>query len=408
MQPPGARTVLVRHREIGTKSRQVQRRMETILAENVRAMLALREIEGTVEREPGRVFIHTSIEDVERATDAAADTFGVASASPVLAVDATLDDIKRALARTARERYDEGSFAVRARRAGPPDAHAFTSVDLEESGGSAIWDAVVGTTEPVVDLEDPTYTFYVECREEEAYVFLETRDGHGGFPLGTQGTVVALVSGGIDSPVAAWESMRRGCDIIPLYFDFEGYGGVDHVARAVESVRRLATYAPGREIQLHVVPIGDAVDRLVEEVSATRMLSLRRLMFAVAERLAHEAGAHALVTGESIGQKSSQTGPNLAATSADVRLPIHRPLLARDKQEIIELAKTIGTYEEATIRAGCNRIAPTHPETNATSAGVVDAEPSDLLRDVEALLSRTETVDIDPKSEPSPVLAGET
>jgi thiamine biosynthesis protein ThiI len=392
MHPPGADTVLVRYGDIGVKSRKVQWDMERTLRANLGAMLAERGIDGDVGGERSRPRIRADPADVESATDAATDTFGVVSASPCTVVEPTMEAIREALAATAREGYEEGTFAVRARRAGGPDAHPFTSEDLEREGGGAVWTAAEdGGVDPAVDLDDPDQVFGVECRAEEAFVFTEKRPGPGGLPVGSQAPVVALISGGIDSPVAAWETMKRGCPVVPLYFDFEAYGGADHVARALESIRALAAYAPNHGYDPRVAPAGEAADRLVETVEETRMLSLRRFMFRVAEGLAREVGAVGIVTGEAIGQKSSQTSANLATTDPATALPVHRPLLTRDKQSIVEQARGIGTYEEATIPAGCNRIAPDYPETNATLEAVEGAEP-DLDPLVEKALTRIETV----------------
>lgn len=392
MHPPGADTVLVRYGDIGVKSTKVQRDMERTLRANLDAMLAARGIDGEVEGTWSRPLIRVDPETVAAATDAATDTFGVVSASPAVVVEPTMDAIREALATTARETYAGGTFAVRARRAGGPDAHPFTSEDLEREGGEAVREAATGV-DPGVDLDDPDHTVFVECRSERAFVFTEKRTGPGGLPLGSQQPLVALISGGIDSPVAAWEAMKRGSPIVPLYFDFEVYGGVDHVARAVEAARTLGEYAPAHEFDLRVAPAGAVADRLVDEVGETRMLSLRRFMLRVAARLACREEAVGIVTGEAIGQKSSQTAANLAVTDAAASVPVHRPLVAWDKQEIIARAREIGTYEAATIEAGCNRIAPDYPETNATLAQVETAEP-DLDTLIEEAVAETETVDL--------------
>ncbi len=378
MIPLGADTVLVRYGDIGVKSTKVQRNMEDSLETNLRAMCDSRGVNYDLDWQWSRPRIRTR--EIEAATAAACGTFGIVSASPARSVEPTMNAIRGALSETARHTDIAGSFAVDARRAGEPDSHPFTSEDSEREGGQAIWDVL---EDPEVDLAEPAHTFYVECRAEGAFVFTEKPAGPGGLPLGTQRPLVALLSGGIDSPVAAWEVMKRGAPVIPLYFDFEQYGGVDHVARAVESARTLARYAPNHGFGLRVAPAGAAAERLVSEVGATRVLSLRRFMLRVGERVTPEAGAAGIVTGEAIGQKSSQTSANLAVTDLVTRLPVHRPLLTRDKQEIIAHARKTGTYEDATIEAGCNRIAPEYPETNASVAAVEAAEP-----DLEALVEK--------------------
>lgn len=376
MHPPAADTVLLRHGEVNTKSRQVQLAMERRLAENVRAVLADRGIEGTVERRWTRPLIHVAETDVEAATDTASDVFGVVSASPALVVDANHESITDALVRTATACYAGGSFAIEARRAG--DTTPFDSEDIGEFGGDAVWNAVAPEFDPEVDLDDPDLTFYVECREAEAFVFVEKRPGPGGLPIGTQEPLVALISGGIDSPVAAHEVMRRGSPIRPVYLDLGDYGGVDHRERAIESVQTLAKYAPNHPFDLRIVDAGETVANLADTIEEGRMLAFRRYMYLVGETIAKDSGAVGIVTGEAIGQKSSQTTANLGVTSQAVDLPIHRPLLTVDKEAIVERARAIDTFDTATISAGCNRFAPDQAETNGAVDEVRRLEPEDL------------------------------
>ena len=380
MHPPGADTVLVRHGEIGTKSDQVRRSMEGRLRDNLAAALADRDLPGTVERERTRLYVRTDPDAVEAVADVAAATFGVVSASPAVTVPPRADPITEALASAAAEHYDGGTFAVRARRAGPPEAHPFSSRDLERAGGTAVWRAAEAAgVDPEVDLDDPDHTFFVECRAEAAYVFTEKRAGPGGLPLGVQDPVVALVSGGIDSPVAAYEVMRRGAPVVPLYVDLGDYGGADHRLRAAETVRSLWAYVPGEDPAMLVAPGGEGVDRLVATMDAARMLGLRRFMYRLAEAVAEREDAVGIVTGEAVGQKSSQTTANMAVTAGATDLPVLRPLLTRDKTAITEQARAIGTYEDSTIPSGCNRVAPSLPETRASLEDVAAAEPDDLF-----------------------------
>ncbi|WP_137287418.1 tRNA sulfurtransferase [Halorussus salinisoli] len=389
MRPPGADTVLVRHADVGVKSGKVQSEMERRLRDNIEAIVRDRGIDAEIERRWSRILLHADDGSVDAATDAAVDTFGVRSASPAVVVPPEKGPIVDALARTAREYADAAgedadalgdTFAVRARRAGNADAHPFTSEDLEREGGAAVFEQL---PDPEVDLSDPDTTFSVECREDEAFVFTEKRPGPGGLPLGSQSKVVALVSGGIDSPVAAWEVMKRGAPIVPVYLELGDYGGPDHEARAMETVRRLADYAPNFEIDVWKVPAGDVMDLLAEEVGPARMLVYRRFMYRVAEHVAREVDATGIVTGEAIGQKSSQTARNLGATSRATEMPIHRPLLTMDKSDITERARDIGTFRDSTIPAGCNRIAPDYPETNATPEIVTNAQPDGLYERAE-------------------------
>ncbi|GKZ12382.1 tRNA sulfurtransferase [Haladaptatus sp. T7] len=389
MHPSGADTVLVRHGDVGVKSGKVQTEMERRLRDNIAAILADRGIDAEVERRWSRLLVHATEENVEEATTAAADTFGVQSASAAAVVSPEQAVIEETLADAAREHYHEGTFAVRARRSSKD--HPFTSAELEREGGTAVWNAVEN---PEVDLDDPDITFSVEVRDDEAFVFLEKRDGPGGLPLGTQTKLVSLVSGGIDSPVATWEVMKRGSPVIPVYLDLGDYGGIDHRARAVETVRKLAKYAPEQDMRVRKVPAGEAMTLLGEEVGPARMLVFRRFMYRVAEHIAREESAHGIVTGEAIGQKSSQTARNLGVVGTATTMPIHRPLLTMDKSDIVARARRIDTYTDSTIPAGCNRLAPDYPETNATHEIAQNAEPDGLFELAKAAAENVELIDL--------------
>jgi thiamine biosynthesis protein ThiI len=393
MHPPGADVVLVRHGELGVKSEQVRRKMESRLAGNIQALLADRDLDGRVTPKRSRLYVHT--EDPEPVTDAVTDAVGVVSASPAVTVPPTLDAIQDALMEATRALYDGGPFAISARRAGESDAHPFSSDDIERTGGNAVWDAIDAQGgDPEVDLDDPTFELFVECRAETAYIFAEKQAGPGGLPLGTQAPLVAMVSGGIDSPVAAWQAMRRGAPIVPVYLDLGEYGGPDHQARAVSTVRTLARYAPNFDFEMHIVPAGEVVEDLVAETENTRMLHLRRFVVAVGEAIAASTDAVGIVTGEAIGQKSSQTSTNLRATDAAVDLPVHRPNLSMDKADITAIARDIGTFEESTIPTGCNRVAPSLPSTHAPMDTVRDAEPDGLLSRAAGVAADAEIVQI--------------
>ncbi|QCC52253.1 tRNA sulfurtransferase [Halapricum salinum] len=380
MHPPGAETIVVRHGELGVKSDQVRIKMERQLQGHIECLLEDRDIPGRVRTERNRLYVETDPEHIEVATEAATDAFGVVSASPAVKIEPALEPIFDAMERTTEACYDGGTFAVDAHRAGGDEIHDFDSRDLEQDGGQRVGETIdrLGH-DPVADLDDPDCTVFVEARPEKAFIFVEKRSGPAGLPLGSQQPLVALLSGGHDSPVAAWEAMRRGSPVIPVYVDLGEYGGVDHRARADVAADRLARLAPQYDMHLRVLDFGDIVADLMREVEATRMLSLRRAMLAAAERVAEDHDAVGIVTGEAVGQKSSQTTANIAVTDAAVDLPVHRPLLTRDKTDIMNQGRELGTYEDSSIQAGCNRVAPSYPETNASIEQVESAEPDGLL-----------------------------
>ena len=366
-------TVLVSFGDLSTKSREVRGKMTRRLRDNVAALLDDRGVDAAVEAEWARIVVRT--DDADRAARVAADAMGVVRARPTVSRPADGDAIAGTLAALARDASPVDTYAVRARRAGDADEHDFSSRDLERAGGRAVGDATGAT----VDLDDPDRTYHVEVRGDEAHVAATTYEGPGGLPLGTQDPLVALVSGGHDSPVAAYEVMRRGSPVIPVYVALGDYGGPDHEARAVATVRRLARYAPNFDVQLRVVPGGQLAGTLLDEVADTRMLSWRRALLRIGEVVADREGAVGVVTGEALGQKSSQTAANLAVTDAAVDLPVHRPLLTWDKADIVARARDIGTYDDSSIPVGCERLDPPFPETGATLDAVEAAEPDSFL-----------------------------
>jgi thiamine biosynthesis protein ThiI len=385
-------TAVVRFGEIGVKSGKVRGQMLDRLADNVEAVLAARDVSGAVERRWSRILVRpgdTEGFDAHEAARAAADTFGVVDARPAVTVSPTYDRIEQAAVSLAADHPEGATFAVRATRAGPSEDHPFSSQELERTVGGAVG----SETGAEVDLDDPDVTYRLEVREEEAFVSAREYDGPGGLPVGTQGKTVLLFSGGLDSPVAAWELCKRGLEVLPVYLDLGPYGGADHLARAEETAREVARSAPHVDMRLRVVPAGELVADLVAATEPTRMLSLRRAMLGTAAAVADDVGAHSLATGESMGQKSSQTGPNLRTTDAAVGRPVHRPLLSRDKPDIVEQARDIDTFVDATMNVGCERVAPEYPETNATLEQVEAAEPADLLDRAYALAADRYVVD---------------
>lgn len=378
---------VVAYGEIGVKSTGVRARMSERLARNLRAALAARDVDGDVERRWSRLFVHAP--DPEAAARVASDVFGVVHATPAAECAASIDDISAVARDLATDHDSETSYAVRVTRAGDRERHEFTSQSLERDVGAVVGEA----TDAPVDLDDPDRTYRIEVRNDRAYVGTDRYRGPGGLPVGTQGAAVVLFSGGIDSPVAAWELAKRGVRPVPLYVDLGEFGGPDHRARAVETCRQVGRYVAGYDTRLRVVDAGDLVADLSTAVDATRMLSLRRMMLAAAATVAAAEGAHSIATGEALGQKSSQTGENVQTTDAAVDYPVHRPLLTDDKDQITARAREIGTFTDATMNVGCERVAPSHPQTRASLGEVEAAEPDDLLARAEKVAGDYTIVD---------------
>ncbi len=352
--------IIVRYGEIGTKSRRSRTRIETQLIENIKKV-----VHAKIRREYGRVFVDSdSKADAQRI----ARVFGVVSTSLAEKCSSDMNTLVRRGTEYARERINsKDSFAVRARRIGD---QGYRSADIAKQLGSSIVEA----TGARVDLDEPDITVFVEVRGSDAYLFDEVIEGAGGLPLGSQGLGVALVSGGIDSPVAAWMMMKRGMDLIALFMDPRPLVDERTINRARGAIDKLAEWR-GSGVKTYIAPYGGVLIELLKSRDKSLGCVLcKRMMYSVAEAVAKMEGAKFLVTGESLGQVASQTADNLAAIDAATTLPVLRPLVGMDKEEIIALAKRIGTYDVSIQPANCCLGPPQHPATRASLARVQRAE----------------------------------
>ncbi len=342
------------------------------LLRNVRATLKHYDVAyDEIIRRDGRVFLRSC--EAMGATERLWRVFGVSSVSPALETGAGLDAIVYGCLSLAGGVLSEGdSFAVGCRRVGE---HPYSSQEVCRVVGRGVLEefADCGVR---VDLDSPDVRLGVEVRDELGFVFSDVIRGVGGFPLGVQGRVVGLLSGGLDSAVACWLVMKRGCPLVPLYIDNEPYTDESTTERAIEVARVLADWAVGFPRRLYIVKHGESLREIVEGASRRlTCLLCKRLMYRVAEGIADKVGAEGLVTGEAIGEQASQTLRNLRVLDgAAERYPVHRPLLGFDKAETERLARNIGTYEvSARSVQGCT--APPHkPATKAKLEEVVEAE----------------------------------
>lgn len=349
--------IMVRYGEIGIKSEQVRSRYERLLVKNIEAMLLENGIkfEG-VSRERGRIFVQASD---PRAAEAVARVFGVVSASPVAVTGTDIKEACDTAAALGRETIGPNqSFAIRARKAGP---HPFTSQEIGRMCGDAVFEAVKERN-PRVDLTKPDHEIFVEMRENRSYVFTQVIKGVGGMPLGSQGKMVALISGGIDSPVAAWLMMRRGCDLIPVFFNNGKFSDKDYTERAMDTIKKLKEWAPGHPFKVYEVPHGDSLREFIERGNVKyTCVFCKHMMYKTAVEIAKREGAHGLVTGSSLGQVASQTSDNLMLEHYMIDFPIYHPLIGLDKNEIVEIARRIGTYDISIRPASCCKAVPPHP-----------------------------------------------
>lgn len=298
--------------------------------------------------------------------------FGLTNFIPCECVSPSLVELKQQLEKQLTQN-SFSSFAVRAKRC--EKSFPLSSQYINEEIGRFIQEK----TGSKVDLENPEVTFYIFLFQERIFFGFKKFLGLGGLPVGIGGKVASLLSGGIDSPVAAWRMMKRGCRNVFIHFHSAPFVASESEDKALELAEVLAEYQNGA--LLFSVPFGETQRHIIARVPEEyRVLLYRRFMFRIAEKLAWKNNCKALVTGEALSQVASQTLSNLASIESVTTLPVLRPLIGMDKQEIVDEAKKIGTFEISTKPHAdcCSFMVPKHPKTSSS-----DAELTVLEKDLE-------------------------
>lgn len=355
---------LIRYSEIALKSPPVRRRWEDVLVSNIQKALP----GCRVRKSWGRIWLEGPV-DQEVDQEKLRRVFGIVSFSEV--EHCPLQDLGTFILDFCRRIGLEkaGSFALRLRRVGE---HPFSSQEKTVELADSILERY---PQLKVNLKNPEAAVYVEIRDQDCYLYKEVIKGAGGLPLGVEGKLVVLLSGGIDSPVAAWMMMKRGCKIIPLYVDLDSFSGPGALKRAEAVVEVLKAYQPDLELKVvkddflkNAKEIMNAVGRENGQENGQERytcLICKRRMYRLAESVARELNAGGIVTGESLGQVASQTLDNLLVLDCSVSLPIYRPLIAFDKVEAERVAREIGTFEASIMPAESCKAVPRKPATKA-------------------------------------------
>ena len=354
-------TILVSYGEIALKGRYVRNRLERTLAEQIKYSLNRQGYtEAEVTRKFGRIYIENTPYE---AAEVVAKVFGVVAAMPSRKTGVEIDQVVDCIVDEARDVFRQNnSFAVRPRVVGN---HPFHSQDIAVRAGSKVL-MELSQKNPHVDLENPDITLRAEVRDTESFVFSKVIQGVKGLPYGSQGRMVSLFSGGIDSPVSTWLMMKRGVDVIPLFMDQRPYVGESYIDRVEAAFKALKPYVPIEGFKLFFAPMGEIMKQILtsREPRFTCVLC-KRSMYRVAEIFAGKHKALALVTGESLGQVASQTLYNMVVLDNAVTMPVLRPLVGLDKVEIEDLSRFIGTYEiTAKNIEGCKAV-PSNPATRS-------------------------------------------
>lgn len=352
---------LIKYGEIGIKGKN-RYLFEDALVRQIR--FSLKDVDGDfyVHKAQGRVYVECNgAYDYEETVEALKRVFGIVGICPVVRVeDRGFEQLSKDVVSYMEGMYPEGNqtFKVEARRS--KKQYPMNSMEINSELGGVILDAFSGMK---VDVHNPEIRLNVEVREE-IYLYSETIPGPGGMPVGTNGSAMLLLSGGIDSPVAGYMIAKRGVQLHATYFHAPPYTSERAKEKVVDLARLVSRYAG--PIQLHVVNFTDVQLYIYEKCPHEELtIIMRRYMMLIAEHFAKENHCLGLITGESIGQVASQTMQSLAATNAICTLPVYRPLIGFDKREIVEVAEKIDTFETSIqpFEDCCTIFVAKHPVT---------------------------------------------
>ena len=364
---------------------------ENRLVKNIKSML-----KGTgqycINRSQGTIFVEIIEGELNKTVTVLKRVFGITKLSPAYTAPKDID----AICAIAKEKFagvlsDVKTFKVRAKRA--DKTFPMGSPEIAARVGGELFHHFDHLE---VDLKNPDIYVTVDIRGEYAYLYCENIPGMGGMPTGTNGKATLLLSGGIDSPVAGWMMAKRGLYLDAVHFFSHPYTSERAKEKVLDLAKILSGYAD--HIRVSVVPFTEIQLALMEKCPGNQMVILmRRFMTRIAQRIAQENGSSALITGESLGQVASQTLQSLVVTNDVAEIPVFRPLIGLDKEEIIRYARRIGTFETSILpyEDCCTIFVPKHPETKPKLDRIKMSEQN---LDYEALVQRAidgvEVVDV--------------
>ncbi len=367
--------LLIKYGEIAIKGNN-RYQFENVLIMNIKhALMPVGDF--WISKEQGRFLVEPREELpdtwVREAIERAGMVFGVIGVSPVdVFDDDSLDTLKQVTLAHVRREYPEGeehTFKVEVRRANKK--YPMTSMEIASALGEAVLNEIPGWK---VDVHEPEVRIFCELRNR-VYVYSRTYPGCGGMPVGTGGKATLLLSGGIDSPVAGWMMAKRGVELSAVYFHAHPYTTDRARDKVLELARRISLYAG--PIRVYVVPFTEIQLDIYEKCPHEQLtIIMRRAMMWIAERIADLEGAKALITGESLGQVASQTMASLYCTNAAADLPVFRPVIGFDKQDIVEIAEKIDTFETSILpyEDCCTIFVAKHPETKPKLERIIKSE----------------------------------
>jgi thiamine biosynthesis protein ThiI len=380
------RFFVIHYNELGLKKGN-RDYFENVLCANIKTSLQDCGAERA-RRISGRILLPlTSDADVPEIKERLSRVFGIAYFAEAVASPQAVENLEENSWDIIRK-HSFNSFRIEARRAEKRFPH--TSVEINQRVGAYVKER----SQARVDLENAELTCWIEIVEKYALIYVERLRGPGGLPVGTSGKVVVLLSGGIDSPVAAWKMIKRGCTPVFVHFHSFPYTNTESQEKAKQIARLLSHYS--LRSRIYLVPFAEVQRHIMADTPAgTRVILYRRYMMRLAEQIARREKARVLVTGDSVGQVASQTIENIDVISRAVAMPILRPLIGDDKVEIIDIARRIATFDISILpdQDCCSLFVPKHPETKANLVEIENAEARlDVGGEMKAALESAEVL----------------
>lgn len=381
--------ILVRFGELSTKGKNKRDFIQRLYVNVKHALASFSRL--TYEKTHDRLYILLNGENADAVAAILQNVFGISSFSLAVRVPSAIDDIV-ASAKNIALQDPAQTFKIVTRRSDK----RFPMISDEVN--RAVATEILKTTTKKVDVKHPQLRLQIEIHEADTYLMKDRIAGSGGYPVGIGGKALVMLSGGIDSPVAAYLTMKRGVAVECIHYASPPYTS----ARAQEKVLELARLVSAYQghIRVHIVPFTDLQLAIYEHCDESYAITImRRMMYRIAERFAQRQKALAIVNGESIGQVASQTLESMAVINAVTQMPVIRPVATMDKLEIIGLAKRIGTYETSILpfEDCCTIFTPQNPVTKPTLAKAEKMEQRFAFEELlEQCLEKTTTVEIDP------------
>lgn len=358
--------IIIHYSEIGLKGRNKSFFLNKLKLNIEKSLKGLKY--EKIKNIEGRFLIYFNGQNIDQFKQKLNQVFGIANFSFATEIDADIEKIKTQCLKQLQTKNFK-TFKINARRS--QKDFKLNSMQVNEQVG----EHVLKSIDAKVDLTKPEIVCNIEIVINKALIFIEKYQGLGGMPVGSAGKVVCLLSSGIDSPVAAWKMMKRGAEVIYVHFHNYPYTKKESINNVKKLVDVLEKYQFSKK--LYLIPFTDIQKQIVKEtLPKYRIILYRRMMLRIAEQIAKKEKALGLVTGDSLGQVASQTLENMFAVSRSVEFPIYRPLISDDKQEIMNLAKKINTYDISIMpyEDCCGMFVPKQPETKAKLKNILKQE----------------------------------